>query len=114
MADDDDGAALVAEPVEAFEAASLEGVVADGQYLVDEQDLGFDVDGHGEAEAYVHARGVVAYGFVDELVQFGEADDVVEALADVAGGESQDGAVEVDVLAAGEFGVEAGAQFQQC
>ena len=43
---------FIDEPVQ---TALLERVVADGQHLVDEQDLRLDVDGHRETEPYVHA-----------------------------------------------------------
>ena len=48
-----------------------------------------------------------------KLADFGERCDVLVALVDLAGGEAQNGAVEIDVVAAAEFGIEAGAQFEQ-
>ena len=71
------------------------------------------MDGHREPEPHVHARRVVPDRLVDEAVQFGEAHDVVEASADVTRGEAQDGAVQVDVLATGQFRVEAGTQLEE-
>ena len=71
------------------------------------------MDGYREAEPQVHTRRVVADWFVDELVQFGEADDVVEAPSDVPGGEPEDRPVQVHVLPAGQLGVEPRAQFEQ-
>ena len=97
----------------ALEALLLERLVADREHLVDEQDVGLDVDGDGEAEAHVHARRVVLHRRVDELLELGEGDDLVEARLDVALGQAEDRAVEVDVLAPGELGVEAGAQLEQ-
>ena len=41
--------------------------------------VGVDVDGHGEAEPHVHARRVVLHLLVDELLELGEGDDLVEA-----------------------------------
>ena len=41
------------------------------------------VDGDGESEPHVHPAGVVLHGFVDEALQFGELDDVVELLLDL-------------------------------
>ncbi len=43
-----------------------------------------------------------------KLADFGEGGDVFVALVDLARGEAQNGAVEVDVVAAAEFGVESG------
>ena len=53
---DDDRAALVLELVHAVQALALEGLVADGEHLVDEQHVGIDVDRDREAEPDVHAR----------------------------------------------------------
>ena len=50
---------LVAHAIEDVEALLLEGGVADGEHLVDEQDVGVDLDRHREGEPDVHARGVV-------------------------------------------------------
>ena len=55
MADQDDGATLGLQLGEPVQAALLERVVADGQHLVDEQDLWLDMDGHRETEPHVHS-----------------------------------------------------------
>ncbi len=109
---DDDGAPVAAELGELLSALVLEGGVAHGQDLVDKHDLGLGVDGHGEAQAHVHARGVVLHGLVDEVLHAGEVDDLVELGVDLPPGHAQDGAVEVDVVAPGELGVEAGADLE--
>ena len=90
-----------------------EALVADRQHFVDEQHVGVDVDGHGEAEAHVHARRVGLDRRVDEVLQLGELDDLVEALLDLLLREAEHDAVDEDVLAAGDLGVEAGAQLDQ-
>ena len=48
-----------------------------------DQDVGVHVDGHGEAEPDVHARGVELDLPVDELLELGEVDDVVEDPVDL-------------------------------
>ena len=58
-------------------------LVADGERLVDEHDLGIEVDRHREAEPHVHAGRVVAHRHVDEALELGEGDDVVEPRGDV-------------------------------
>ena len=110
---DDDRASLGAEVGEPLVAPPLELLVADGQHLVDEQDVGVDVDGHREAEAHVHPRRVVLHRGVDEALEPGELDDVVEAPVELGLGEPEDRAVEVDVLPPGQLGVEAGAELEQ-
>src|SRR5207248_2747157 len=52
-------------------------------------------------------------GEVDELLELGERHDLVHQLPDARPREPVDRAVEVDVLSAGEVGVEPGAQLQE-
>ena len=74
----------VADLAHALEALELEREVADGEDLVDEQHLGLDVDGHGEAEPHEHARRVELDRRVDEVLDLGERHDRVEALLELA------------------------------
>ena len=55
VADEDDRASLFAELRDALHALALEGLVADGEHLVDEKDVGIGVHGDREREAHVHA-----------------------------------------------------------
>ena len=52
-------------------------------------------------------------GPVDRVLELGEGDDLVEALADLRALEAVDRAVQEDVLAPAEVGVEAGAELEQ-
>ena len=52
--------------------------VADREDLVDDQDLGLEMGGHGEGQAHVHAAGVALDRRVEELLDLGELDDLVE------------------------------------
>ena len=81
MAYKHDGLALVSHLGELLVALALESLVADREHLVDEQDVGVDVDGDREPEPDVHARGVVLDRLVDERLDPGEVDDLVEARA---------------------------------
>ena len=94
-------------------AFSLERSVADGQDFVDEQDFRFEMRGHGEGEAHVHAAAIVLHRGIDEMLDVGEGDDLVELAVDFALAHAEDGAVQIDVFAAGELGVKAGADFEQ-
>ena len=69
--------------------------------------------GHGKGQAHVHPAGVALDGGVDELLHTGEVDNFVEFLLHLVLAHAEDGAVEVDVLAPGQLGVEAGADLQQ-
>lgn len=48
------------------------------------------------------------------MADVGEVGDVGDARFDGVGVEAEEGGAEADVFAAGEFGVEAGAEFEQC
>ena len=76
--------AAPAELAELVEALVGEALVADRQHLVDQQHVGIDVDGDGEAEPHVHAGRVGLHRRVDELLELGELDDLVEAPRDLA------------------------------
>jgi hypothetical protein len=55
VGDEDDRRACLAQHVHVVHAAALELFIAHGDDLVDEENLGADVDRHREAEADVHA-----------------------------------------------------------
>jgi hypothetical protein len=56
VAHDDDRAPLGLELADLVETLALELLVADGEDLVDEQDIGVGVDGDRERKSHVHAR----------------------------------------------------------
>jgi hypothetical protein len=74
--------------------------VADREHLVHYQDLGFEMGGHGEGEAYIHARRIALDRGVEELLGLGERHDLVEFSANLGAAHTEDRAVEIDVLAA--------------
>jgi len=87
-----------------------ERLVADRQHLVDQQHVGIGVDGDREAEADVHAGGVVLDRLFHEVAETGELHDLVIAPPDLALREAEHGAVDEDVLAPRNFGVKTGAK----
>ncbi len=113
VADQDDRAALCLELGDLVHALALERLVADGEDLVDQQEVGVDVHGDGEGEPHVHARTVELDLGVDERLDARELDDLVEVPVGVRAGQPEDGGVEVHVLATGQVLVEAGAELQE-
>ena len=95
------------------QAFLLEAGIAHGQHFVDEQDFRLQMRGHGKGQAHIHAAGVTLYGRVDEFAEFGEVHDLIESAIDLAFLHAQDGAVEEDILAAGQFGMKACAHLQE-
>ena len=104
---------FVAHAVEDVEALLLEGGVADREHLVDQQDVGVDLDRHREGQAHVHARGVVLELEVLELLELGELDHALVAGARLARGEPEHDPVQRDVVAGGEVRVEADAELDE-
>ena len=95
------------------EASGLELRVADGEDLVDQEDLGLEVRGDRECEPHVHSARVPLDRRVDEPLDTRELDDLAKLLLDLAPLHAEDRAVQVDVLAPGQLGVEAGSDLEQ-
>lgn len=104
---------FVADLIHLSHALFLEFGVADGEDFVDEEDFGVEMGGYGEGEADVHAAGVAFYGGIQELFDLGEVDDGVEVLFDLGFAHAEDRAVQVDIFAPRELGMEAGADLEQ-
>ena len=98
---------------ELVEALVGEPFVADGEDLVDEEDIGIDVYRHGKAETHIHPRRICLHRRVDELFELGKLDDLFEAGGDLALGETEHDAVDEDVLASGDLGVEPRTQLDE-
>ena len=111
--DEDDRAAALLELEHLAEALPLERLVPDREHLVEQKHVRVEVRRDREAEPHVHPRGVRAHRPVDRLLELGEGDDLVEALADLRALQPVDRAVQEDVLAAGEVGVEACTELEQ-
>ncbi len=113
MRDEQDRAATLLDLCDAGEAFSLKGLVAHGEGLVHDKNVGVDVDGSRKGKSHVHARRVGLHRLIDEDADVRKARDVVEPGVDVGAAHSEYGAVQVDVLAARELRVEASAKLQQ-
>jgi len=114
VADVEDGPPLVAgHRLHLRHALALEPGVAHRQDLVDDQDVGVEVGGHREREPHPHPVAVALHRCVEEAVDLGERDDLVEAAGHLGGTHPEDRAAEVDVLEPGELGVEPGADLEE-
>ena len=79
VADEDDRAAVALRNLAHLaEALLLEVGVADRQHLVDDQDLRLQVRGDREGQPNVHAAAVALDRRVEEALDLGERDDLVE------------------------------------
>jgi len=114
VADEDDGAAtFVGNVVHFVEAFFLELVVPYGEDFIDQEYVGFQVGGNGEGQSHIHAAGVAFDGGFQEFFHASEVYDFVEFGLDFGAVHAEDGSVEKDVFLAGEFGVKAGADFEE-
>ena len=82
------------------EALALEVLVPHGEDLVEQQHVRLQERGDREAEPHGHPARVGANRPVDRMLDLGERNDLVEALADLGPPQALDRAVQEDVLAA--------------
>src|ERR1017187_42116 len=104
---------LVGDVVHLAEAFFLKCRIADGEDLVNKENIGFEVRRDGEGQADVHTTGIMLYWRIDELVDLREIDDLVKLAVDFRLGHTQDRAAQIDVLASCQFRMKAGADFQE-
>ena len=71
------------------------------------------MDRNREAQTHHHAARIRFHRLVDELADLREFGDFREPEIDLFRGKSQNRRIQVYVLAAGEFGVESGAEFEE-
>lgn len=114
MAHEQDGdVAIVDEVLDALLAFLLEEHVANGERLVNDEDVGLGDGGDSKRDARDHAGGEVLHGHVHEVGQLGKLDDLLEVSVDELFGVAEQRAVEVDVLASGELEVKTRAKLDQ-
>jgi hypothetical protein len=103
----------LAQFLEFAHAAVGEHRVAHRQRFVHDQNFRVHVDRRGKRQPDVHAARIFLDRPLHELADFGERFDRRHGPVDLAAAQAHDLAVQIDVLAAGEFRVESGAQFEQ-
>src|SRR5688572_26615570 len=95
---EDHSPAFLLEQPKLLEALLPERLVPDREDLVQEQDVGVHLDRQREREPHPHSRREILQVHVGELLEVGEGDDAVHALADLGRAEAEQGAVEHHVL----------------
>ena len=80
---------------------------------VDEENLRFEVCGHGECQTDIHSAGVAFHWGVDESVESGERENLFELSIDFRFPHSEKRAVQINVIASRQVGVKAGADLEQ-
>ena len=113
MANKENRAAMAGDIFHFAQAFFLEFRVAHRQDLVHNQNLGLQMRSDGECEPHIHAGAIPLHRRVDELLDAGELDDLVELGADFGFGHPENGAVQKDVLAPAQLGMEPGADLEE-
>ena len=110
MRDEHDGLALLQEPLDRVDAALLEIGIADGEDLVEEQDIRREICRNRKPQPHVHAGGVVLDRNVDEVFESRIAHDVVIDGFRLRTAQSVNSGIQEHVLAAGQLPMKADAQ----
>ena len=113
MAHEQHRSTLLAKLAYPPEAAALELGVAHREHLVHDQDVGLDMSCDGEGKPQVHPRRVPLERRVEEAFDAGKLDDVVEPPPDLATRQPENDAVQIDVLASRQLGMESGPHLEQ-
>ena len=69
--------------------------------------------GDGKGQAQVHAAGIALDGGIDKFLNLGKSYDLVKFLIDFNALHAQDRTVQVNIFTPAEFGMKAGANFEQ-
>src|SRR3989338_8540022 len=114
MADEEDGASLLFRHLFHFpETFLLELRVADGEHLVHQKNIRLKVRRDGECQAHVHAARIALDRRVEEFLDAGELDDLVEFLSDFLAPHAEDCSIEKNILPSGKLRVKASADLKE-
>ncbi len=112
VGDEEEGLAAGRDVGHAVVTLALKLLVAHGQGLVHQQDVGIHVGRDREGQPRGHAGREGANGGVDEVLQLGPLHDAIQAHARLLARESQQCALDHDVLTPRQLSAESEAQFQ--
>ncbi len=103
--DQQDRASLFLEGADPVDALRLKPFVTHGEDLVDDENVGINVNRHRESETDIHATRVELHLGVDEVLNLTEGNDIVEDRVHAPLGESKHRTVEIDVVATRQLGL---------
>src|ERR1051326_1872421 len=102
--------AYLAHPVQTL---FLEPLISDRQHFVHDHDLGLQMRSDSECKAHVHAARIMLHWSIYESLDFGEGNYLIKLVLDFCLLHPQDGAIQIDILAAGELAMKSRAYLQQ-
>jgi hypothetical protein len=97
VADEEHRATVTRNVAHSAQALPLEFGIAGRQDFVYEEYFGLEMGSHGECQPHIHAGRITLHGRVDESLDLGKRDDLVELRADFRARHSQDRPVEKNV-----------------
>src|SRR5437868_4828389 len=112
MADEENGRATLADLSHALTAFDDKITVPRRQRFVDDQNLGSDADRRSESKSRLHPGGIGLKGLIDDIGEFGKADNPVEFASYVVRRHPKTHRAEEDIVASGIFRMEAGAELE--
>src|SRR5947208_10435267 len=86
----------------------LELGISHSHYLIDQEDLRFQMRSDGEGKPYIHAGAVMLDRHVKEAVDLGESNDLIEFACNLLAGHAKNRAVEKNVFTPGQLRVKSG------
>ena len=87
--------------------------IADGQYLIDHENLRLEMSGDGESEPDIHARRITLYWSIQKSFNSRKGDDLVELPRDLLSFHAKNCAIQKDIFPPRELGMKARSDLQQ-
>src|SRR5271157_62953 len=87
--------------------------VAHSKDFVHDQDFWFQMGSDRKGESHIHTAAVAFHWRIEEFFDFSERNDLVKLCLNLGAAHPEDRTIQIDVLASGQFRVEAGADFKQ-
>src|SRR5574339_503276 len=113
MADEQYCPALLCHIAHFAKAFFLEVYVANGQYFIDDEDFRFQVSSDGKGETHIHAAGITLDRRINEVLDFGKSDNLIELPPYLGLFHAENGPIEINILPPGKLAIKARTHLQQ-
>jgi hypothetical protein len=91
----------------------LKRLVANREYFVNQQDFGFKMRGDRKRQSYEHPTRVAFDGSIDESIDLGERNDLVELPRDLLSAHTKDCAAQEDIFPSGKLRMKPRSDFEK-
>src|SRR5580704_7856420 len=107
------GVPFVDNFLHSIEALFLKYGISDRQHFVKNDNLRIQMSGDGKCQSNIHPAGIILHRHVNESLQSGELDDLIEPVADLLPRKAQHGTVQVDIIPTRKFRMKAGPDLEK-